>query len=165
MLFSDDNISREEKMAGIFRLAFIDMPEKEDIDAAYEFILWFYLCGKAPLGGGGDGSCSVKAFSYDYDDGYIYASFLAQYRIDLRTAELHWWEFKALFRSLEQDRRFSEIMGFRTMEISTKMSPEMQSYYLRMKEHYAIPISEEEQVELDGLTDALLNGGDISKFL
>ena len=51
------------------------------------------------------------------------------------------------------------------MEISTKMSPEMQSYYLRMKEHYAIPISEEEQAELDGLTNALLSGGDISKFL
>lgn len=166
MLFMDAEMSQEDKMLSLIQLVFVDLPEVCDISEAYDFIMWFYLCGKPAPAGKNEGlDNSGAAYDYDYDDGYIYAAFLSQYRINLRTAKLHWWEFRALFRSLEGDRRFSEITGFRTMEISLKMSAEMQSYYRKMKERYAIPVSEAEKAELDGLTEALLNGGDISRFL
>lgn len=165
MLFSDDGLSREARLEGVFRLVFPQMPSAEDLDEAYDFVMWFYLCGKSPETSGGGSGSSEQAFSYEHDDGYIYASFLAQYRIDLRTAKLHWWEFKALFRSLEKERRFTEIAGFRTMDISSKLSPELRNYYTKMKEQYALPIPESDRQELDELTKALLNGGDISKYI
>ena len=32
-----------------------------------------------------------------YDSPYIYADFMREYGINLSTAELHWFEFRALF--------------------------------------------------------------------
>lgn len=80
-----------------------------------------------------------KIYSYEYDWSYIYAAFMECYNINLFTVNLHWWEFKALFNSLNDKCLFSKIMSFRSMEITSKMSKEEKKYYGEMKKIYALP--------------------------
>ena len=80
-----------------------------------------------------------KIYSYEHDWSYIYAAFMECYNINLFTVNLHWWEFKALFNSLNGKCLFSKIMSFRSMTITSKMSKEEKKYYREMKKIYALP--------------------------
>ena len=56
-------------------------------------------------------------------------------------------------------------MGYRDMEITSKMSNEQKQFYRRMKKQFAIPLPKTEREKLNAIEEALLNGGDISKML
>ena len=101
-----------------------------------------------------------------HDDDYIYAAFMDQYNIDLQDIEyLHWWKFKAMFKSLKEDNEIVKIMGYRSMDLSKIKDKEEKAYYKKMQELYKLPISKDEKEKLDEITVALLNGGDLSKVL
>ena len=70
-----------------------------------------------------------------------------------------------MFLGLKSDTRIVEIMGYRDMEITSKMSNEQKQFYRRMKKQFAIPMPKTEREKLNAIEDALLNGGDISKML
>jgi hypothetical protein len=56
-----------------------------------------------------------KVLDYFEDGDYIYASFLQAYGIDLVDVDhLHWHKFQALMRSLPEDTKLSQIMGYRS---------------------------------------------------
>ncbi|MBQ7783044.1 MAG: hypothetical protein IJ368_03660, partial [Oscillospiraceae bacterium] len=102
-----------------------------------DFISWFYRCGEASKASDEDDRDSVflssrLPYRFDVDFPYIYAAFLELYNIDLITVDyLHWWTFKALFRSLH-DCKFTEIVGYRMAEIGD-MSDSMKQHYLKMQ--------------------------------
>lgn len=54
-------------------------------------------------------------FSFKYDSKYIYAGFIQAYQIDLvdMQGKLSWRKFKALFRGLPENTRFSQIVELR----------------------------------------------------
>ena len=70
-----------------------------------------------------------------------------------------------MFLGLKSDTRIVEIMGYRDMEITSKMSNEQKQFYRRMKKQFAIPMPKTEREKLNAIEEALLNGGDISKML
>ena len=83
----------------------------------------------------------------------------------MQEADLHWWKFKAMFQGLKSDNRIVEIMGYRAMEIPSKMSREQKEFYRKMKKQYAIPLPKSEREKLSAIEEALLHGGDVSKLL
>lgn len=142
----------------------------DDTILAIEQLLWFYRGGKDTIKSKGSGKGTSKNFnrvySFEHDDDYIYAAFMDQYGIDLQDIEyLHWWKFKALFKSLKEDNEIVKIMKYRGTDLSTIKDKEQKAYYKKMQELYKIPLPQDEQEKLDGITNALLNGDDISKFL
>ena len=85
------------------------------------------------------------------DADYIYSAFMSQYNIDLQDIEyLHWWKFRALFDSLNENNRLSKIIQYRSMDLSKIKDKEQKKFYKNMKKLYKIDtISEEEKAELE----------------
>lgn len=142
LLMQDGSIPPNQKISQGIEIFFgvVDITDKEQLESFIEYMLYFYSRGKTISPGKGEGNKNKKIYSFEYDDQYIYSAFLSQYNIDLVDIEyLHWWKFRALFDSLDQNCMFSKIMGYRAMTISNKMTKDEKSFYRRMKRLYALP--------------------------
>lgn len=142
-LMQSEEFSNEDKGYMALNLYYEEVPS--DLILAVENMLWFYKCGKEveELNSGdegGTGSSQNQIYCFDNDDDYIYSAFLDQYGIDLQDIEyLHWWKFKAMFKSLKEDNKISKIMGYRSMSISDDMSDSEKKYYKELKRLYSLP--------------------------
>ena len=168
LLMQDSSIGEEDKILMALQLYYPQIPE--NINEAIDKMLWFYKCGKDIKNqkGNGKGKSVTQIYSFEYDDDYIYAAFMDQYNIDLQDIDyLHWWKFKAMFKSLKEDNEIVKIMGYRSIDISKIKDKEQKAYYKKMKDLYKIPtqISKDEEEKLKEIEKALLNGGDLSKLL
>lgn len=164
MLLSDEVQNSKTTLIDIKKLIFkSDMPPSRADEETTEKILWFYRCGKAEQKNGS--SSSKEIFSYDYDDGYICAAFMEQYHIDLNSVNLHWWKFHALMLSLSENTEFVKIMGYRAIEINSKMTAAQKAFYQKMKKHYKLPIKKDVQQKITAIEDALINGKSIDNLL
>lgn len=141
-LILNDEIDKELKIFKSINLCYRDgikILEYIDIETAFDYIMWFFLCGKKNTDNDEDKKKDLKPiYSFEEDWDYIYSAFYECYNIDLFDIELHWWKFKSLFNSLSDDCQFSKILGFRAMTISSKMSKEQKKYYRKMKRIYAL---------------------------
>lgn len=166
LLMQDNSMGDKDKMLMALKLYYPVIPK--NLNEAIEQMLWFYRCGKdiRKSKGNGKGKSITQIYSFEHDDDYIYAAFMDQYGIDLQDIEyLHWWKFKAMFKSLKEDNEIVKIMGYRSMDLSKIKDKEQKAYYKRMKDLYEIPISKDEDRKLKEIEEALLNGGDLSKLL
>jgi hypothetical protein len=165
ILMQDDELKEEDKIMQTLELFYPVIPK--NANKAIEQLLWFYRCGKAikESSGRGNGKNS-QIYSYDYDDDYIYSAFLAQYNLDLQDIDyLHWWKFKAMFKSLKEDNEIVKIMGYRAMDISKIKDKEQKEFYRNMKKLYEIPISESEKEKINLIEKALMSDGDLRNVL
>lgn len=87
------------------------------------------------------------------------------YGLDLARHPLHWWQFRALFRSLPEDTQLVKIIGYRTMKIPAKISKEQRQHYEHMKRVYALPQSADRQQLESDLNKLLMNGGNPAALL
>lgn len=166
LLMQDKSIKDNDKIYLALELYYPNIPD--DINSAIEKMLWFYRCGKDLITSKrkGKGKSDIKIYSFEYDDDYIYAAFMDQYGIDLQDIKyLHWWKFKAMFKSLKEDTEIVKIMRYRSMDLSKIKDKNEKAYYKKMQELYKIPISKDEQEKLEEVERALLNGEDVSKLL
>ena len=146
-LIHDGDVPENLKLFMAVRLIFGDnVPE--DINAAKDFVLWFYRGGNPlPEAEEKDEDSetepyleSRRVYDLEYDSDYIFAAFLEQYHIDLSETSMHWWKFRALFRGLH-DCKITEIMGYRGAEITDDMPDSRKCFLLDMQEMYELPVS------------------------
>lgn len=166
LLTQDSSIRDNDKIRMALKLYYPNIPK--NVNEAIKQIIWFYRCGKDVISskGTGNGKSATRIYNFEYDDDYIYSAFLDQYGIDLQDIEnLHWWKFKAMFKSLKEDNEIVKIMRYRSMELSNIKDKEQKAYYKKMKDIYKIPIAKDEREKLDEIEKALLNGQDVSKLL
>lgn len=156
LLMQDKTINENDKIKMALNLYYYNPHEIEDIKKAIEDILWFYKGGKQDKKRNvdnekDDNSKQKQIYSYEFDAEYIYSAFMEQYKIDLNSIKyLHWWKFKALFLSLNEEVLFSKIMGYRAMNINSIKDKEMKKFYKKMKKIYALPdMRTEEEKEND----------------
>lgn len=114
-------------------------------------------------------------FDFEQDAGYIYASFLSDYGLDLyeQQGRLHWWAFIQLFRGLSEGSKIVQVMQIRAKPIPapTKHNAEERAQLARLKAQYALKISEEERERnfaaglkrLAGLMRAMAEHEEVSK--
>lgn len=116
-------------------------PSKETLDAMIEF----YAAASTEHTTGGK---RAAAFDFEKDSEYIYAAFKGAYGIDLTTERIHWWRFKALFKTLPDDCQICKIMGYRTIEM--KDVPKSQrKFYREMKARYSLGAKTSHRTEQD----------------
>lgn len=161
---SMDDLEKIETMLGLY-IPGQSLNTEAAIMEAVEKINWFYRCGAPAETIGSDGPGEVPPFNYEIDADYIYAAFRQAYNIDLAENELHWWQFRALFKSLPETTQFMKIIGFRTVRISNKFSKEQKQYYERMKRLYKLPESKNRQQLESDLATILMNGGNPAVLL
>lgn len=167
LLWQDDSICPKDKVRKSLALCYPEIPR--DYAGAANALLWFYKCGKedtpqkqamnARKG-------KTRIYSFDYDDDYIYAAFMAQYGIDLQDAgNLHWWKFRAMFNSLTNQNEFVRIMEYRSVDLTEDMPEGQKAFYRKMKMIHALPLPKDEEETQMAIENALMNGGDLSGIL
>lgn len=149
LLMEDNDIGEEQKIIQALNLYYPIIPG--NVNEAINKIIWFYKCGKEDKKTSSSGNSTDKVLDYNVDADYIYSAFMSQYRIDLQDIEyLHWWKFKALFDSLDENNRLSKIIQYRSMDLSKIKDKEQKKFYKNMKKLYNIDtISEKEKAELE----------------
>jgi len=85
-------------------------------------------------------------YSYRHDAELIYAAFWERYGIKLNEADLHWYEFRALFKGLGECR-FTKIMEYRTVDTGAIKDKEKKKFYRRIQRAYALPDNVENMAE------------------
>lgn len=155
LLMQDRKINKKDKIMQALNLYYYDLKEIKDLKQAINDLLWFYRCGKE-IEKQEDSSEETEQktkqiYSYEFDDEYIYSAFMEQYKIDLNSIKhLHWWKFKALFKSLNENTQFVKIIGYRAMDISKIKDKNMKANYRKMQKTYALPdMRTEEEKEAD----------------
>jgi len=106
----------------------------EDPAAAVEAALAFFRCG-APKQE--QTETSNPSFSFTADSEALCAAFLQEYRIDLTTAELHWWRFMALLRALLEPT-FAERVEIRTTNSAELKDSKARIRLRRLQRRYAL---------------------------
>lgn len=154
IMMQDPDLTERDKIYAALSIYFPEeMPT--NIAAAIDQIIWFYRCGKEEpekpdnlVEDEEDNTPSTpqQIYSFEADDDYIYAAFLSQYGIDLQDIDfLHWWKFKAMFKSLEDSNKIVKIMEYRAMKIHPDMSKQEKDFYRSMKKAYALPDNRSEE--------------------
>lgn len=169
-MLQDPQLDDLEKLQTALKLYFPGVIFDYDVlDEAISRMVWFYRCGSDPAettGAGADGDAdSDPPFSYEHDADYIYSAFMQAYGLDLTHQPLHWWQFRALFRSLPEDTQLVKIIGYRTMKLPAKMSKEQRQHYEKLKRVYALPQSADRQQLESDLNNLLMNGGNPAALL
>lgn len=164
IMMADTSLTDQKKIISALELYYKKIPD--DISKAIDTMLLFYRGGQEPDENKASKKNGNKAvYSFEYDSDYIYAAFLSQYGIDLQSIEyLHWWKFKALFKSLNDTNEIVKIMGYRAIEITSDMTKQQKKFYSDMKRQHAIPLPKSEREKANAIEDALMNGGDLTNL-
>lgn len=152
LLIEDNDVNEQDKILGALQLYYDVIPN--NINSAIDGIINFYLCNDNNNTSSGSlkNKSNKKVLDYEIDSNYIYSAFLTQYHIDLQDIEyLHWWKFKAMLESLNDDLMLSKIIKFRSIDVSKIQDKEQKKYYQKMQKMYEIKekISEEELKQLE----------------
>lgn len=152
MMINDRNLEDEEKLFRTLELYYYPQKiEQPYINEAIDKALWFYRCGKDIKQSKGKGKNQKKQiYSFEDDSEYIYSAFMHDYSVDLNEIEyLHWWKFKALFKSLHDDNELCKIMSYRAKDLSKIKDKDEKAFYRQMQELYKI----EEQLTDEEIQD------------
>lgn len=100
---------------------------------------WFMDCGKD--GDAKEGKRQPRVYSFSQDAEMIYAGFRQIHGIDLATAELHWWQFVALFMALiaNQNTAFGSLVTLRLKVKTGKATKEEKKAALEMGSLFTLP--------------------------
>lgn len=119
-LLSDDTLNQFERVSLALNLCY---PEQAtDASEAVNALIWFYRGGNPEdkrLTKMAEKNPPKKVYDIDQDAEFIFAAFMQTYGIDLTTASLHWWQFRAMMHSLPEECMFSKIMGYRAVRLSS----------------------------------------------
>ena len=133
LAFEDNTLTGQEKQIVLLQALYSVVPA--DIQAATEAANWF-------LNGGKDSdeeSNGLRLFSFTSDANLIYAAFRQTHGIDLATAELHWWQFLALFMDLGQETTFCQLVALRKRVKTGKATKEEKQIARDMGTAFDVP--------------------------
>jgi hypothetical protein len=139
----DTKLSDDERISNALDLFYgDDLPDDPSI--AFEKMMWFYRGGKEQKKDDkkGGASSSKRCYCFEQDAPFIYSAFMTQYNIDLQdisNTDLHWWKFKTLFESLNDELKISKIMAYRATN-TNGMDKGEKKFYNEMKKLYALDV-------------------------
>lgn len=148
-LLEDNNLKAFEKIYKAFDLFYFgddSLAKQFSFDQKSKFVedISNYI-QKNPYGNTeNDGSFETddqpeKLYSYTQDAGAIYASFLADYGIDLmaQRGRMHYLTFKALLAGLSEKTHFQRILSVRSRSVAG-LEGETLTALLELQEYYAL---------------------------
>lgn len=90
----------------------------------------------------------TRVLDYDIDQWRLYSAFMAQYRIDLNTVNMHYWQFMGMLTTL-RECAFTRVVDVRLKKLKPSMSKEEKKSLSDAKEIYGLEQPEEELSEQD----------------
>lgn len=80
-------------------------------------------------------------FDWCIDARYILGDFRRFYNINLRTANLHWWEFKSLFLALPDDSCCKKRIVYRSVNLSEIKNVDERTRIKKIQQQIALPFT------------------------
>lgn len=167
MMIESRELSDREMARQAFRLWFEEeqiaaIARQDVVREALDGIIWFYSCGKRDeekekQGEKKPGEFGRRIYDFEIDAPLIYAAFRSQYGIDLQEAQLHWWQFTALFSGLHQDEQIMQIMGYRSVNLAEIKNKDERRRLAKLQARYALPDHRTKE-EKQRLAGALFGG-------
>lgn len=137
LILQDEALTEQEKIAFGLHQLFDELPGTPEYAATR--LAWFYGRGLSEEPRGAKTSAAARAYDFERDANLIYAGFYAAYGINLCTIEfLHWWEFMALLEGLPESTQMSQVMHYRTVDISQITDKNMRKHYQEMRSKFAL---------------------------
>ena len=131
-IIQSDIANEEEKLAFIISLAY-PSSFPENINDALSGVLDFYSMYKK-----GSKKSTHKIYSFEKDAPFIFSAFRSQYGIDLFNTDMHWWKFKSLFDSIDENTTFGKIVRYRAINIDDIKDKNKKSFIAKMKRLYSL---------------------------
>ena len=138
LIMKDRQIPKEAKLPVICQYIGLDLSRLDvTIPDLWAGIFKFYMCEQEPRGEAVSTS-SATAYRFDCDWWLIYAAFIQQYGINLLTADLHWFEFRALLDGLTEQTQFIKVVQARLRDTS-KLKGEEKAQAEKLKRYWKVP--------------------------
>lgn len=142
-----------KKALSRFYPAFLEITSKGYLEEAINQFILFYRCGceEEQKQKKGKGKNNDRIYSYTHDHLLIWGTYKQYFNVDLSKDELHWWKFKAYWKTIPESSEFSKIRGYRAY---TGKDKEL----LDLKEYYKLPPTKaeiENKIRQDKLFEAL----------
>ena len=133
LAFEDETLTGYEKQVILLNELYQEQPA--NVQRALKQANAFLNGGK--INTESDGGPRLYSFSKDAD--FIFAAFRQTHGIDLQKAEMHWWEFLALFMDLGSETTFSSLIGLRRRVKNGTASKEERQAAREMGDMFDIP--------------------------
>jgi hypothetical protein len=155
LALKDEELNEYEKLQAAAGLLF-GRGAPQEIETLVDGIKWF-LTMDAPESSNQKENQEVVS-DYNHDSTTITTAFRKVYSIDLKSAKMHWWEFKSLIEDLDECK-YTNTIKIRTKDLNTCSNAEERAHYIKAKELVKLPttLTKEEKEKLE-LFEKLCNG-------
>lgn len=120
---TDDSINEIEKTLAIIYLLFGEKALEGDIEKYAEKAVKFLSCGREFVSQPEE----EPYFDYEQDWGYVKASFMSDYGIDLDSTKMHLWTFYDLLNGLTKESKLSQVISIRLEPLEGKKGKEREA--------------------------------------
>ena len=149
LIMKDHDIPDEAKLPLICQYIGVDLfhfsGSAEDLWAS---IFNFYICDTPMKSSEGMTKSKDIAYRFDCEWWLIFAAFQQQYGLNLLTAKLHWFEFRALLDGLTETTEFIKVVQARLRDTS-KLKGEERTQAEKLKRYWKVPDGNAEVEERD----------------
>ena len=145
-VIEDGSICDEERAFAVVYLLFGDTPP-EHIGELLRIAGTYLRCGEvdnAPTSGERD-------IDFTADEKYIIASFMSDYKIDLSSTDMHFWQYIQLIQGFTEKAVMSRVREIRNYDLSELKDPKSRASMIKAKEAVALPkkFTKDEQAVID----------------
>ena len=145
-VIEDTSISDQERALAVVFLLFGEVP-MEDIEELLRIAGNYLRCGEKET------SQETKERDMDFiaDEKYIVASFMSDYRIDLSSVDMHFWQYIQLIQGFTENAIMSRIRDIRNYDMSELKDPKARAKMAKAKASVAVPdkFSRDEQKAIE----------------
>ena len=145
-VIEDTSICDQERALAVIYLLFGEVP-MEDM-AEFLRIAGDYLrCGEKET----TQDANERDMDFNADEKYIVASFMSDYRIDLSSVDMHFWQYIQLIQGFTENAVMSRIRDIRNYDMSELKDPKARAKMAKAKAAVALPqkFSKAEQQAID----------------
>lgn len=146
-VINDPSICDEERALAVIYLLYGFIPE-DNLEAFLEKASKFLQCGET-----GEQQAAKKAdMDFSYDQKYISASFMSDYRIDLSKEKMHFWRYIELIQGLTEHCALSRVRELRNYDLSEIKDAKTRSKIAKAQAELALPVRHTRE-ELDAIDE------------
>ena len=145
-VIEDTSIGDQERALAVVFLLFGEVP-MEDIEEFLRIAGDYLRCGEKET----SQEAKQKDMDFNADEKYIVASFMSDYRIDLSSVDMHFWQYIQLIQGFTENAIMSRIRDIRNYDISELKDPKTRAKMISAKAAVALPkkFSKDEQKAID----------------
>lgn len=152
----DDEIDDYERaLAIIYKLFGREALEDDDnLQEYFDKARKYLNCGKEES----SGQTGEITFDYEQDWGFVKASFMSDYKIDLDKEKMHWWTFFDLLNGLTENSIMNRVRQIRSESLSGKKGKELEQWIKAKKSVELKRKKTQHEKELDKWWEEQLGG-------